>query len=139
MAPDTVIATPAIGAPSLSVTRGSDPGSGQVSVRSYNRNFKGRSGTKDAFVYLASPVSCAVFALKGKIVDPRESGIEVKQFREPKQYLINRNFIIPPKENRAEMQVVKGPNIKEVSVKEALQDVIAAEVLLKLGDNIFKK
>ena len=49
---------------------GGAPGSGQVSVRSYNRNFKGRSGTKDASVYLASPVSCAVFAVKGEIIDP---------------------------------------------------------------------
>jgi aconitate hydratase len=115
---------------------GSAPGSGQVSVRSYNRNFRGRSGTGDAKVYLASPVSCAVFALKGKVVDPRESGVEVKPFREPKQYLINRNFIIPPKEDRTEIQIVKGPNIKEVSVKGPLKDAIDAEVLLKLGDNI---
>ena len=59
---------------------GGAPGSGQVSIRSYNRNFKGRSGTKDAFVYLASPVSCAVFALKGEIIDPRESGVQHHQF-----------------------------------------------------------
>jgi aconitate hydratase len=115
---------------------GGAPGSGQVSVRSYNRNFKGRSGTKDASVYLASPVSCAVFAVKGKIIDPRESGLKIKSFKEPKKYLINRDFIIPPKDDTSAITVIKGPNIKEISVKDPLKDMIEAEVLLKLGDNI---
>jgi aconitate hydratase len=115
---------------------GGAPGSGQVSVRSYNRNFKGRSGTKDASVYLASPVSCAVFAVKGKIADPRESGLQIKSFKEPKKYLINRDFIIPPKDDTSDITVIKGPNIKEISVKDPLKDIIEAEVLLKLGDNI---
>ncbi len=115
---------------------GGAPGSGQVSVRSFNRNFKGRSGTKDASVYLASPVSCAVFAVKGEIVDPRESGLQIGPFKEPSKYLINRNFIIPPKADTSDITVIKGPNIKEVSVKGPLQEKIEAEVLLKLGDNI---
>lgn len=115
---------------------GGAPASAQVSVRSYNRNFKGRSGTKDASVFLASPVSCAVFAVKGEITDPREAGLVIKPFREPKQYLINRNFIIPPKKDRSLIKVVKGPNIKEISVKAPLKDSIDAAVLLKLGDNI---
>jgi len=115
---------------------GGAPGSGQVSVRSYNRNFKGRSGTKDASVYLASPVSCAVFAIKGEIVDPRESGLHISNYKEPKKYRINRNFIIPPKDNTSGVSVIKGPNIREISVKDPLQDMIEAEVLLTLGDNI---
>jgi aconitate hydratase len=115
---------------------GGAPGSGQVSVRSYNRNFKGRSGTKDALVYLASPVTCAVLALKGEMTDPRDSGIDIRGFKEPSKYMINRNFIIPPKEDTSSVRVVKGPNIKEVSVKGPLSDTIEAEVLLKLGDNI---
>jgi aconitate hydratase len=115
---------------------GGAPGSGQVSVRSYNRNFKGRSGTKDAEVYLASPVTCAVFALTGEMTDPRDSGIEIKAFKEPARYTINRNFIIPPKEDTSAVRVIKGPNIREVSVKEPLKDTIEAEVLLSVGDNI---
>ncbi len=115
---------------------GSAPGSGQVSVRSYNRNFKGRSGTKDALVYLASPVSCAVFALKGEMIDPREADITIKKFKEPAKYLINRNFLIAPKANASDVMVIKGPNIKEVSVKGPLTDKIETELLLKLGDNI---
>ena len=115
---------------------GGAPGSGQVSVRSYNRNFKGRSGTKDASVYLASPVSCAVFAVRGEILDPRDSGLNISSVKEPSKYLINRNFLVPPKDNTTDIKVIKGPNIKEVSVKGPLQDRIEAEVLLKLGDNI---
>lgn len=115
---------------------GGAPGSGQISVRSYNRNFQGRSGTKDAFVYLASPVSCAVFAIKGEIVDPRESGIKIGSFEEPSKYLINRSFIVPPLKDTSEVKVIKGPNIKDVPVKEPLKDRIEAEVLLKVGDNI---
>jgi aconitate hydratase len=115
---------------------GGAPGSGQVSVRSYNRNFKGRSGTKDASVFLASPVSCAVFAIKGEMADPRESGLAIGDFGEPSKYVINRRFIIPPKEDTSSVKVIKGPNIKEVPVKEPLKGNIEAEVLLKLGDNI---
>jgi aconitate hydratase len=115
---------------------GGAPGSGQVSVRSYNRNFKGRSGTKDASVYLASPVSCAVFAVKGEILDPRDSGLKISVIKEPSKYLINRNFLVPPKADTTDIKVIKGPNIKEVSVKGPLQDRIEAEVLLKLGDNV---
>jgi aconitate hydratase len=115
---------------------GGAPGSGQVSVRSYNRNFKGRSGTKDASVFLASPVSCVVFALKGEMVDPRESGLAVEEFGEPAHYVINRRFIIAPKEDTSSVKVIKGPNIKEVPVKEPLKGSIEAELLLKLGDNI---
>lgn len=115
---------------------GGAPGSGQISVRSYNRNFQGRSGTKDAFVYLASPVSCAVFAIKGEIVDPRESAIKIGSFEEPSKYLINRSFIIPPLKDTSDVKVIKGPNIKDVPVKEPLKDRIEAEVLLKAGDNI---
>jgi aconitate hydratase len=115
---------------------GGAPGSGQISVRSYNRNFKGRSGTKDASVFLASPVSCAVFAVKGEMTDPRESGLAIEDFGEPAKYVINRRFIIPPREDTSSVTVIKGPNIKEVPVKEPLKGGIEADVLLKVGDNI---
>jgi len=115
---------------------GGAPGSGHVSVRSYNRNFKGRSGTKDAFIYLASPVSCAAFALKGEMADPRDSGLKIEIPREPSRYMINDNLLIKPKGNVLEIDVLKGPNIKEVPVKEPAGEKIEAEVLLKLGDNI---
>ncbi len=115
---------------------GGAPGTGQISVRSYNRNFRGRSGSKDAFVYLASPMSCAVFALKGEMTDPRSAGLTVEIPKEPAHYIINDNMIIPPVERSSGVTVIKGPNIKEVPVKEPPGNSIEAEVLLKLGDNI---
>lgn len=115
---------------------GGSPGTGHISIRSYNRNFRGRCGNKDAFVYLASPVSCAVMAVKGEIVDPREAGIEIEIVREPEEFLINDNMIVPPGEDGASVEIVKGPNIKEVPLKEPLSERLEAEVILKVGDNI---
>jgi len=115
---------------------GGSPGTGQISVRSYNRNFKGRSGNKDAFVYLASPVSCAVAALKGEMTDARNCGLYIEEFEEPSQYLIHDNMLISPKKDAKGSKIVKGPNIKDVPVKEPLPEKIMAEVLIKLQDNI---
>ncbi len=114
---------------------GGAPGTGHISLRSYNRNFKGRSGTKDAFVYLASPIVCAISALKGEFVDPRDAKIEIEMPAQVEEFLINDNLLIPPQETK-DLKVIKGPNIKEVPVMEALSDHIEATVLLKLGDNI---
>lgn len=115
---------------------GGSPGTGQISIRSYNRNFKGRSGNKDAFVYLANPLACAVFALKGELVDPRKSGFSIELSLEPSSYVINDNMLIKPQKDTPGIKVIKGPNIKEVPVKEPLQEKLEADVLLKVGDNI---
>lgn len=115
---------------------GGSPGTGQISIRSYNRNFKGRSGNKDAFVYLANPLACAVFALKGEIVDPRKSGFNIELSLEPSSYITNDNMLIKPQKDTHGIKVIKGPNIKEVPVKEPLQEKIEADILLKLGDDI---
>lgn len=114
---------------------GGAPGSGQKSLRSYNRNFKGRSGTKDALVYLASPVVCALAALKGEVVDPFETDIKIENIDEPDSFLINDNMLIPPQRD-SKPDIIKGPNIKDVPVREPLENKISSEVLLKLGDNI---
>lgn len=115
---------------------GGSPGTGQVSIRSYNRNFKGRSGNKDAFIYLASPISCALFVLKGEIIDPRDSGFSIENPDEPSTFLINDTMLIPPVKDTSTIKIVKGPNIKEVPLKEPLPEKIEAEVLIKLDDNI---
>jgi len=115
---------------------GGSPGTGQVSIRSYNRNFKGRSGNKDAFVYLASPISCALFALKGEIIDPRDSGFSIENPDEPSTFLINDTILIPPVKDTSTIKIIKGPNIKEVPLKEPLPEKIESEVLIKLDDNI---
>ncbi len=115
---------------------GGAPGSAHVSVRSYNRNFKGRSGTKDALIYLASPISCAIFALKGQIISPEKFDYEIPIINEPERFFINDNLIIPPSIESLATPIIKGPNIKEVPLKEPLGKTIEAEILLKLGNNI---
>lgn len=115
---------------------GGAPGSGHISVRSYNRNFKGRSGTKDASVYLASPVSCAIMALKGEIADPGTMPLDIKKIKEPRLVSLNDNLMVTPVKDAKDVVIIKGPNIKEVPVKGQLKDRIEAEVLLKLGNNV---
>ncbi|GBE00821.1 homoaconitase large subunit [bacterium BMS3Bbin06] len=115
---------------------GGAPATGHVSVRTYNRNFRGRCGNKDAYVYLASPVSAAVMAVTGEMEAPGESSIEAVLFEEPREYMINDNQLIPPSDKPAAEEIVKGPNIKEVPVKGPFADAVHAEVLIKLGDNI---
>jgi aconitate hydratase len=115
---------------------GGAPGTGHVSVRSYNRNFQGRCGNKNASVYLMNPLLCALFAIKGEFIDPETTDIKVEEFEEPSSYRINDSMLIPPKEDTSKIKVIKGPNIKEVPVKSPLGDSIEAEVALKLGNNI---
>jgi aconitate hydratase len=115
---------------------GGAPGSGHISIRSYNRNFHGRSGTKDAFIYLTSPIACAVMAVKGEIIDPRDADINIDTVKEPEKFLVNDNLIIPSKADTADVQIIKGPNIKDVPVKDHPKRNIEAEVLLKAGNNI---
>lgn len=107
-----------------------------VSVRSFNRNFKGRSGTLEADVYLANPLVATYIALKGEFADPRGSDIKVTYVEEPDRFLVNDNMIIPPSPTPEAVEVIKGPNIKEVPIKEPLTEFLTAKVLIKLGDNI---
>ena len=109
------------------------PSSAAVSVRSFNRNFVGRSGTKDAQVYLASPETCAASALKGVITDPRKLGKAAPKIPAPK-FVINDNMIIKP--TKKAVEVVRGPNIKPIPVKAPLTDTESGVVLLKTEDNI---
>ena len=109
------------------------PSSAAVSVRSFNRNFVGRSGTKDAQVYLASPETCAASALKGVITDPRKLGKTAPKIPAPK-FVINDNMIIKP--TKKAVEVVRGPNIKPIPVKAPLTDTESGAVLLKTEDNI---
>jgi len=115
---------------------GQAPSHKGISVRSFNRNFKGRCGNPDASVYLCNPLAATVIALKGKITDPRDAGIKLKPIEEPDKFIINDNLIIPPSGEPEKIEIKKGPNIKEIPLKDPLEDEFAAEVLLKLEDNI---
>ncbi len=114
---------------------GQAPASGSKSVRSFNRNFEGRSGTKDSYVYLASPETCAATALKGVITDPRDLGPQPKLNLPPKFYIDDRGVLAPSK-NGDRPEILRGPNIKPLPLRSAITDKIGGKALLKLGDNI---
>ncbi|NIM20225.1 MAG: aconitate hydratase [Candidatus Latescibacteria bacterium] len=116
---------------------GQAPPTEGASIRSFNRNFKGRSGTASGQVYLASPEVCAASAITGEITDPRELG-DYERVELPEEFLIDDRMIIaPPAADEAEkIQIIRGPNIKPVPVQKPLPGDLSGEVLLKVEDNI---
>ncbi|MDN3510405.1 MAG: aconitate hydratase [Candidatus Jettenia sp.] len=114
---------------------GQAPASGGVSVRSFNRNFEGRSGTSDAQVYLVSPETAIATAINGVISDPREFGTPIV-ITYPKCFIIDDSMIIPPSEKTEEVTIIRGQNIKPLPKKEPLPDTLKGDVLLKVGNNI---
>jgi len=114
---------------------GQAPASGAVSLRSFNRNFEGRSGTADAKLYLASAEVCAVAAIRGEITDPRELG-KAPQVHMPSHFVINDNMILPPAEDPSKVEIIRGPNIKPLPTRGPLEDPLEGEVLLITEDNV---
>ncbi|NIA12282.1 MAG: aconitate hydratase [Nitrospiraceae bacterium] len=116
---------------------GGAPPSGSATLRTYNRNFEGRSGTKDARIMLVSPEVAAVSAIKGIITDPREFG-RAPKIEMPERFIITENMIIPPlpPEKAKKVEIIRGPNIRPLPDFPPLPDVLKGEVLIKVGDNI---
>ena len=116
---------------------GQSPRSGGVSLRTFNRNFEGRSGTADGQVYLVSPETAAASALAGVLTDPRTLG-DYEPIVLPEQFLINDNMILPPapESEMDQVEIQRGPNIKPFPVSQALPESIEKKAILKVGDNI---
>lgn len=116
---------------------GQSPNSAGISLRTFNRNFEGRSGTADGQIYLVSPETAAASALTGVFTDPRTLGDAV-EISLPEKFLINDNMVVPPieEEKMDTVEVLRGPNIKPFPQTSPLEDTIEASCALKVGDNI---
>jgi aconitate hydratase len=114
---------------------GQAPPTNGVSLRTFNRNFLGRSGTQIANVYLVSPETAVASALYGEITDPRKLG-KYPEISLPEKFVINDSMFIFPTEKAHVTEIVRGPNIKPLPSFEPIPDRLKGEVLLKLGDNV---
>jgi aconitate hydratase len=114
---------------------GQAPATGTVSLRTFPRNFKGRSGTRDDQVYLCSPETAAASALTGRITDPRTLG-EAPEIQYPDKFKFKSEWFIQPPAKSSTVEIVRGPNIKPLPDFEPLAEMLAGTVLIKVGDNI---
>ena len=116
---------------------GFSPNSGGVSLRTFNRNFLGRSGTKDGQVYLVSPETAVAAALSGVVTDPTTLD-PVPPVQMPAQFTVDDSAVLPPldPESAKTAEVLRGPNIKEFPKSKSFADTLEAKVVLKVGDNI---
>ncbi len=114
---------------------GQSPATDAVSLRTFNRNFEGRSGTVSAQVYLVSPEVAAVSAITGVLTDPTEAG-EAPVVEIPAKFLINDNMVVAPAPEGEEVEVVRGPNIKPFPLNKELGQIVKGKALIKVEDNI---
>ncbi len=114
---------------------GQAPATDTISLRTFTRNFPGRSGTKNDQVYLCSPETAVASAIKGIITDPRDLG-EAPELELPDRFIINDNGIIPPTAHSDQVEIIRGPNIKPLPEFDPLPEDLTGLVALKVGDNI---
>ena len=114
---------------------GQAPGTNGVSLRTFNRNFYGRSGTLSAKVYLVSPETAAVSAIKGVLTDPRELETDLCIYM-PERFIIDDSMILKPAEDGTKVEVKRGPNIKPFPINKELGEKIEGKILIKVEDNI---
>jgi aconitate hydratase len=116
---------------------GQAPGTNSISLRTFTRNFPGRSGTQPDYVYLVSPETAVASAVKGVITDPRELG-EYPEIKLPEKFILNDSLLIPPlpEEEAQKVEVIRGPNIVPLPEFDPLPEDLEGVFLLKVGDNI---
>ncbi|MCD6361570.1 MAG: aconitate hydratase [Armatimonadetes bacterium] len=114
---------------------GQAPPSAGVSVRTFNRNFRGRSGTADAGVYLVSPPIAALAALHGEFVDPADLPAP-PEVAPPDEFAVDDGMIITPPADGSQVEIIRGPNIQPIPLRDPVPDDLTVTVLLKVGDNI---
>ncbi|HEY65575.1 MAG TPA: aconitate hydratase [Caldilineae bacterium] len=117
------------------VGMGQAPPTGGISLRTFNRNFPGRSGTPGDQVYLCSPETAVAAAITGVITDPRDLG-DPPRIHIPERFIVDDRMIIPPPLNPDEVEVIRGPNIKPIPLPEPMPDMLTGSVLLKVGEDI---
>lgn len=115
---------------------GFSPPSDSITLRTFNRNFLGRSGTKSASVYLCSPETAVATAISGEITDPRDLNIHPILISFPEKFPIDDSMIIKPSDQPEKVHIVRGPNIKPIPMNKPLVSKLKGIVLLKVGDNI---
>jgi aconitate hydratase len=119
------------------IGNGMAPQTDAISIRTNNRNFEGRSGTKSAQVYLASPETAVACALKGVITNPRDLGDDTYPAVDmPEHFTIDDSLILPPSNEPEQVNIYRGPNIGDPPANEPLPDSLRGEIMLKVGDKI---
>ena len=115
---------------------GQAPGTNGISLRTVNRNFYGRSGTLSGQIYIVSPETAAVSAINGYLTDPREMNDVDLDIEMPKEFIIDDSMILEPAPTNAEVEVVRGPNIKPFPIGKPLGEEVDGKVIIKVEDNI---
>lgn len=118
------------------IGNGQAPKTEAVSVRTNNRNFEGRSGTRSAGIYLVSPEVAVLSALKGEFVDPLEEGMDFPQLDLPEKFDIDDGMVLEASDDPESVEVFRGPNIGDPPASSALADTLSGEIAIKVGDKI---